>query len=146
MRALIIDGEIAEYPSDFYKFKNRDKRIIYPTPVTNEDYENLGLFRVAEEDPPEHDSATENTELESKPVVIDGRPVIKRKIVKLNAAERADKAQNQWENDMELINREGVTDIIEEIISSMPPSQFAKLSESLQDKHTRKKAKREQKP
>lgn len=52
----------------------------------------------------------------------------------------------QWQADMQALDAEGVTRPIEDIIDSMDAEQLARLDPFLRDVHTRKKAKRNQKP
>jgi len=71
MRALIIDGKVIEFPSDFLKYKQRFN-ISLRRPITDADYERLGLFRVVEADQPVHNKRTQELKHLPLPEMVDG--------------------------------------------------------------------------
>ena len=66
--------------------------------------------------------------------------------VETNAPADPNPELTQWQADMQALDAEGVTRPIEDIIDSMDAEQLARLDPFLRDVHTRKKAKRNQKP
>jgi|TARA_R110000787_G_scaffold256694_2_gene361958 hypothetical protein len=98
MRALIVDNLVVEFPSDFLKLRMRHKNTSFPKPVTDEEYEALGLFRVAVADEPAHNKSTHRAVEKPTPDIEKGRPVLNYDVAALTSEESEARILRLWGN------------------------------------------------
>jgi len=98
MRALVIDNAIVEFPSDFHKFRERFSNVSMRTPVTDAEYESLGLFRVETASEPAYTAKTHAPRLRTVPDVEGGKPVLNYDLAPLTTIEKEEHSGNRWKN------------------------------------------------